>query len=466
MLGIAGPPPAAGSPALLTPTEVWHHSNPSRPPPASSHSHFHQIHQDSEHQNDDEAGWDQLAAVPAGGGLAPAHVHQHHGGDRQAAPPPGPGLALMPPAEPLGAGSVSRLAGHGRFCPGSRARTGQGCFLPTLLPSGDGCPPACPSVPRISLSPHVPASVFAGPPPPHTRCVGGRARLPHVRLPAQREGAAPALARSPLPMPAPACTPGGEGEILLLWETWGHPHQCCEKRGAGFPLCQHWSCCCPSWGWEQPGPPEQAGSGPGCCPSRALPMLLGTTTWLAVFLCFSLVLRAGPCLSSAKQRPPVSECPSLCLSFPRPGEWWMYSVPPPRRQMLCECSAPACACPNLPSPLWGRWGSFEPPQPLLGGLMQGRGGGRLPHSSLQQRVPHRWVGGHWGLPVVWLPPLSAGAGGGCSRRGQGRAGRVPRAPPWDWEPRHTPHPAGSREQWGQERGTTPGLGGHRRLLYI
>lgn len=134
-------------------------------PPASSRSPFHQIHQDPEHQNDDEAGWDQLTAVPAGGGLAPAHVHQHHGGDWQAAPPPGPGLVLTPPAEPPGASSVSRLAGHSGFCPSSRARTGWGCFLPTLLPSRDGCPPAHPSVPRISLSPLSPRVCLQDPRP-------------------------------------------------------------------------------------------------------------------------------------------------------------------------------------------------------------------------------------------------------------------------------------------------------------
>lgn len=129
-------------------------------PPCSSCSSFHQIHQDPEHQNDDEAGWDQLAAVPAGGDLPPAHVHQHHSGDRQATAPPGPRLVLLSVGTP-----VPRLAGHGGFCPSSRARTGQGCFLPTLLPSGDGCPPAGPLVPRISLSPPSPRVCLQDPCP-------------------------------------------------------------------------------------------------------------------------------------------------------------------------------------------------------------------------------------------------------------------------------------------------------------
>lgn len=62
-------------------------------------------------------------------------------------------------------------------------------------------------------------------------------------------------------MPAPACTLGREGEILLLWKSWGGggPHQRCKKRGAGFPLRQRWSCCCPGRGREQPRPPPRAG---------------------------------------------------------------------------------------------------------------------------------------------------------------------------------------------------------------
>lgn len=404
MLGIAGPPPAAGSPALLTPTEVWHRSNPSRPPPASSHSHFHQIHQDSEHQNDDEAGWDQLAAVPAGGGLAPAHVHQHHGGDRQAAPPPGPGLALMPPAEPLGAGSVSRLAGHGRFCPGSRARTGQGCFLPTLLPSGDGCPPACPSVPRISLSPHVPASVFAGPPRPILGVSADEPGRPTCgswhRGRGQPQPWRGALCLCQL-LPAPRV---GRVKFCCSGRPGGIPTSAARSGVQASPFASTGAAAAPAGGGSSPGPPEQAGSGPGCRPSRALPTLLGTTTWLAVFLCFSLVLRAGPCLSSAKQRPPVSECPSLCLSFPRPGEWRMYSVPPPQRQMLCACSAPACACPHLPSPLWGRWGSFEPPSLSWGVLCRGVGEGGCPTAPSSSGCPIGGLGATGVSLLSGFPP--------------------------------------------------------------
>lgn len=74
--------------------------------PASSRSRFHQIHQDPEHQNDHEAGWDQLTAVSAGGGVTPAHVHQHHGGDWQAAPTLGPGLVLALQAKLHGAGAL------------------------------------------------------------------------------------------------------------------------------------------------------------------------------------------------------------------------------------------------------------------------------------------------------------------------------------------------------------------------
>ena len=237
-------------PAPLAPQQT-----PLNLPPASSQSHLHQIHQDPEHQNDDEAGRDQLAAVPAGGGLPPAHVHQRHGGDRQAARPPGPGLALEPPA----AASVPRLAGHGGFCPGSRARTGWGCFLPTLLPSGDSGPPACPSIPRIFLS-------------PSSRRVCLQDPSPMLGVSVDEPG-------------HPACSSrhGGRGQPQPCEEPPAHASSCLRPRrggrdpaplgelGGSLPALQEAGCrlppspalelLLPQAGWELPGPPEQAGSG-------------------------------------------------------------------------------------------------------------------------------------------------------------------------------------------------------------
>lgn len=136
-------------------------------------------------------------------------------------------------------------------------------------------------------------------------------------------------------MPAPACTPDGESDILLLWESWGGPHQCCDKRGAGFPLHQCWSSCCRS-----PGPPRQVG-GQGYHPSRVLPVLLGTQTWLAVFLCFSLVLRAGPCLSSVRDLQ-LANSPRCASVSPGLGVAAVSCPPSLKADAVCVCSP--CLC--------------------------------------------------------------------------------------------------------------------------
>lgn len=321
-------------------------------------------------------------------------------------------------------------------------------------------PPSPPLGPQDFSVPPVPTSVFAGP-PPHTRCVGGRARPPHVWLPAQREGVAPALARSPLPMPAPACTLGREGEILLLWKSWGGgvPTSAARSGVQASPFASAGAAAALAGGGSSPGPPpEQAGR---CHPSWVLPALLGTQTWLAVFLCFSLVLRAGPRLSSAKQRPRVSERPSLCLSFPRAGGWQPYAVPPPKADAVCVCSP--CLC--LPSPalpaLGGDGAHLNPLSPSWQRLV-GRAAPQLPPAVGAPQAA-------WGpsrSPFSLAFPFQAWVRGAAGRRGRGRAGRAPHASPWDWEPQHPPHPAGGREQWGWEQGSTPGQGGHRRLLYI
>lgn len=183
--------------------------------------------------------------------------------------------------------------------------------------------------------------------------------------------------------------------------------------------------------------------------------LMGMQTRLAVFLCFSLVLRAGPCLSSAKQRPLVSECPSLCLSLPRAAGWQPYPVPlPPKADAVCMQPLPAPALPT-----WGvGMGLISTPQPLLVWAGTRRG----PPSSSKSPTDS--------LETIGVSPLSGfphpWGRGAAGRRGRGRAGQVPCAPPWDWEPRHPPTPRGGPGAVGLGAGQLARAGGHRRLLYI
>lgn len=159
-------------------------------------------------------------------------------------------------------GSVPGLAGRCGCCPSPRARTGGGCFLPTLLPFGDGCAPAPPVGPenfRNLLSPPRPHQCVSKPPAPYL--VIWLKRPPAPRAAPGTEGG-----DGPVPTPAPACTPGRE-EMSPWGSPAPSPHRCCEKRGAGFPLHQRRSC--PGWRGEQPRPPQRAGWGHRCVARRA-----------------------------------------------------------------------------------------------------------------------------------------------------------------------------------------------------
>lgn len=254
-------------------------------------------------------------------------------------------------------------------------------------------------------------------------------------------------------MPAPACTLGREGEILLLWKSWGGPHQRCKKRGAGFPLRQRWSCCCPGRGWEQPRPPlsRQDGATPAGCCLHCWAHRRGSLSSSALVWC----LEPGPVSALLNRDLGLANAPR-CASVSPGLRGGSHMPSPPQRQMLCACAAPACACPHLPSPLLGGWGSFEPPQPLLA---EAGGGGVLHHSSFQRWVPHRRLGGHRGLPFLWLSPSRPGA----EELQAGEAGVVQGGRPvplhGTGSPGTPPHPARGREQWGWERGSTPGRGG-------
>lgn len=215
-------------------------------------------------------------------------------------------------------------------------------------------PPSPPLGPQDFSVPPVPTSVFAGP-PPHTRCVGGRARPPHVWLPAQREGVAPALARSPLPMPAPACTLGREGEILLLWKSWGGgvPTSAARSGVQASPFASAGAAAALAGGGSSPGPPpsRQDGATPAGCCLHCWAHRRGSLSSSALVWC----LEPGPASALLNRDLGLANAPR-CASV-SPGLGGGSHMPsPPQRQMLCACAAPACACPHLPSPLWGGMG--------------------------------------------------------------------------------------------------------------
>ena len=346
---MAGLPPAPSSPPPLTPQRsgtAGTTASPPGPPPASSRSPFHQIHQDPEHQNDDEAGRDQLAAVPAGGGLTPAHVHQHHGGDRQAAPPPGPGLALVPPA----------------LCPGWLGTAG---FAPAREPGLDGdvfCLLCClPEMAAPQPAPQSPGFLC----PPQSPRVHLQDPCPILGVLADKPGRPTFGSRhrgrgQPQPWRGAPCPCQ-----LLPAPQAGRVRSCCSGRAGGVPtsavrsgvqaspFASAGAAVAPAWGGSSPGPPSrQDGVAPAPRCLHCWARRRGSLSSSALVWC----LEPGPVSALPNRDLRLANAPRCASVSPGLGSGGRIPFPPPQRQMLCECAAPACACPHLPSPLWGGMG--------------------------------------------------------------------------------------------------------------
>lgn len=265
---------------------------------------------------------------------------------------------LLSPGPP-----VPRLAGHGGFCPSPRARTGQGCFLPTLLPSGDGCLPAGPSVPRISLSPPSPRVCLQDP------CPIRGVLVDEPGCPAggswQREGATPGLVRSPQSMPAPACTLGQEGEIPLLCESWRIPTSAVRSGVQASPFTSAGATAAPAGDGSSPGPPGRQDQGEVAAMARHCLCCWAHRRGLLSSSALVWCLEPGPVSALPNRDLWLANAPRCASVSPGLGEWQLYAIPLPQRQVLCMCAAPACTC---PSPFGeGNRAHLNPPAPLGGG---------------------------------------------------------------------------------------------------
>lgn len=113
---------------------------------------------------------------------------------------------------------------------------------------------------------------------------------------------------------------------------------------------------------------------------------------------------------------------------------------------------PALTCPPR---FGGAWGSSEPPQPLLAEA----GGGGCTTAPSSDGCP---TGGSGAVEVSLFSGFSPSRPG-AEELQAGEAGAVQGGRPvplhGTGSPGTPPHPAGGREQWGWERGSTPGRGG-------
>lgn len=209
-------------------------------------------------------------------------------------------------------GSVPGLAGRCGCCPSPRARTGGGCFLPTLLPFGDGCAPAPPVGPenfRNLLSPPRPHQCVSKPPAPYLVIWLKRPPAP-CAAPGTEGG------DGPVPTPAPACTPGRE-EMSPPGQPSAQSPPVLREAGCRLP---------PSPAPELPRLEGGAAPAPPAgrmgAPVRSSARRPGSLSSSASVWC------SEPALSSAKQPPLVMiRSPSPCLSCP--WGWWPCPLPCP-----------------------------------------------------------------------------------------------------------------------------------------
>lgn len=198
-------------------------------------------------------------------------------------------------------------------------------------------------------------------------------------------------------------------------------------------------------GGSSPGPLKQAGSGRGCC-LHCWARRHGSLSSSALVWC----LEPGPVSALPNRDLQLANAPR-CASVPRGlgGDGCILSPVPKGRCRVCV--QPLCLRP--PSPTFptflGHGADLNALSSSWWGLVQ-QG---LPHGSLQQWVPHRQFGDHWGSYPSPVSPFLIWSGGTVDRRGWGRS---PVPLHGAGSPSTTPHPAGSREQWGWEWGSMPG----------
>lgn len=264
---------------------------------------------------------------------------------------------------------MSGLTGHGGFCPSSsRARTGQGCFLPTLLPSGDGRSPACPSVPRISLLPH-PHECVSRTPTPYSVCRWTSPDAPRV-APGIEGGGSPSPAEEPPAHASSLLHPGRGGrDPAALGELQGSP-PVLQEVGCRLPPLPALECLlCQLGVGAARAPLSRQGQGEAAVPAGRCPFCWahrrGSLSSSALVWC----LEPGSVSALPNRDLQLGNAPRCASVSPGlEGGGRVLSLSP--RQMLCVCvqplPTPALACPPRSAVPWD---SFEPQ-------------GGLPHGSL------------------------------------------------------------------------------------